>query len=99
MNLVWSREARLALAALETRLAARYSETQAAESVYELVRRIHRLPDHPELGRMVPELGHPQLRELVDKWNRVLYRLRPDAIEVVAILPARIPLDADCEND
>jgi hypothetical protein len=29
----------------------------------------------------------------VDKWNRVLYRLGPEAIEVVTIVPARISLD------
>lgn len=63
-----------------------------------LVRRVDRLQDHAQLGRAVPEYGHPQLRELVDKWNRVLYRLRPDAIEIVTIVPARVPL-ADPEND
>jgi hypothetical protein len=29
----------------------------------------------------------------------VLYRLRPDAIEIVTIVPARIPLETDPEND
>jgi hypothetical protein len=33
------------------------------------------------------------LRELVDRWNRVLYRLCSDAIEVVTIVPTRMPLD------
>ena len=32
-------------------------------------------------------------------WSRVLYRLRPDAIEIVTIVPARIPLETDPEND
>jgi len=41
----------------------------------------------------VPEYGQWQLRELVDRWNRVLYRLRSDAVEVVAIVPTRMPLD------
>ena len=64
------------------------------------MRRIAQLERHAQLGRAVPEYGHPQLRELVDNWNRVIYRLRPDAIEIVTIVPARIPLDlADPEND
>jgi len=50
-------------------------------------------------GRIVPEYGHWQLRELVDKWNRVLYRLQPDAIEIVTIVPARMALVSDPEND
>jgi len=100
MNVVWSDEAVLALVALETKLAERYSETKAAEIVDDLVRRVDRLQDHPQLGRAVPEYGQWQLRELVDKWNRVLYRLRPDAIEIVTVVPARVPLDTiEPEND
>jgi len=64
-----------------------------------MVKRIDRLHD-PQLGRAVPEYGRPQLRELVDRWNRVLYRLGPDAIEIVTIVPGRIPLDSgDPVND
>jgi toxin ParE1/3/4 len=98
MKVVWSDEAVYALITLEIRLAERYSAAKAAEVVDALVRRVDRLQDHPQLGRAVPEYGHPQLRELVDNWNRVLYRLRPDAIEIVTIVPARVPL-ADPEND
>lgn len=82
------------------KLADRYSAEKAAEIVETLIHRVERLEDHAQLGRAVPEYGHPQLRELVDNWNRVLYRLRPDAIEIASIVPARIPLDvADPEND
>jgi plasmid stabilization system protein ParE len=95
MKLVWSEEAGAALVALEERLARRYSPEKAAEIVDTLVRRVERLQQHPELGRAVPEFGHWQLRELVDNWNRILYRLRPDAIEVVTIVPARIPLNSN----
>jgi len=93
MKVVWSDDAVWALVALETRLAQRYSSDKAARIVEELVRRVDRLEDHPQLGRVVPEYGQWQLRELVDPWNRVLYRLRADAIEVVTIVPSRMPLD------
>ena len=95
MKVRWSEEAVAALEALEARLAASHSPEQAAEIVDTLVRRVDRLEAHPKLGRTVPEYGQWQLRELVDGWNRVLYRLRPDAVEVVTIVPARIPLDLD----
>lgn len=71
----------------------RYSSEKAARIVEDLVRRVDRLEDHPQLGRVVPEYGQWQLRELVDRWNRVLYRLRSDALEVVTIVPTRMPLD------
>jgi len=99
MKLVWSDEAVYALVALEVKLAQRYSAEKAAEVVDQLVQRIEHLEDHAQLERMVPEYGYPQLRELVDNWNRVLYRLRADAIEIVTIVPARVPLDGgDPEN-
>jgi len=100
MKVVWSDDATWALVALETRLAQRSSPDQAASIVEELVRRVERLEDHPQLGRVVPEYGQWQLRELVDRWNRVLYRLRSDAIEVVTIVPTRMPLDQrDTEDE
>lgn len=99
MKVVWSEEAVLALVTLETKLAERYSEAKAAEVIDALVQRVTRLEEHPQLGRAVPEYGHWQLRELVDKWNRVLYRLRADAIEIVTVVPARVPLDLEPEND
>jgi plasmid stabilization system protein ParE len=93
MNVVWSDDAVQALIALEIKLSQRYSSQKAASIVDDLVRRVDRLQDHPQLGRVVPEYGQWQVRELVDKWNRVLYRLRADAIEVVTIVPTRMPLD------
>ncbi len=100
MKVVWSDDAVWALVALETRLAQRYSSNKAARIVEDLVRRVDRLEDHPQLGRVVPEYGQWQLRELVDRRNRVLYRLRPDALEVVTIVPTRMPLDErDAEDE
>jgi len=96
MKVIWSEEARAALLALEERLARRYSGERAAEIVDTLVERVARLEDNPQLGRIVPEYGRWQLRELVDNWNRVLYRLLPDSIEIATIVPGRIPLP---END
>lgn len=93
MKVVWSEEAARALVALEARLARRYSADRAARIVEGLVRRTSLLEDHPQLGRIVPEYGEWQLRELLDRWNRVLYRLRPDAIEIVTIAPSWMPLD------
>jgi plasmid stabilization system protein ParE len=92
MKVVWSDDAVMALADLEAELARRYTPEKAAQIVNALVHRVDRLQDHPQLGRVVPEYGRWQLRELVDRWNRVLYRLRPDAVEVVAIVPARMQL-------
>ena len=83
MKVVWSDEAVYALIALEMKLADRYSAEKAAEIVETLVRRIEHLEEHAQLGRTVPEYGHPQLRELVDNWNRVLYRSHENRLALV----------------
>ena len=50
MKVVWSDEAASALVALETKLAERHSAEKVAEIIDQLVRRVDRLRDHPELG-------------------------------------------------
>lgn len=100
MKVLWSEEAGAALVALEQSFATRYSPDKAAAIVEALVERVDRLVGNPQIGRAVPEYGRWQLRELVDNWNRVLYRLLPDSIEIVTIVPGRIPLPPnDPEND
>jgi plasmid stabilization system protein ParE len=58
MKVVWSDDAAWALVALEARLVKRYSSQKAARIVDDLVRRVDRLQDHPQLGRVVPESGN-----------------------------------------
>jgi plasmid stabilization system protein ParE len=44
---------------------------------------------HPEIGKMVLDLEDSALRELVVPPYRLFYRIRPDAIEVLAIVHER----------
>jgi plasmid stabilization system protein ParE len=95
MKVVWSDDAVWALVALETRLAQRYSADKAARIVGDLVRRVDRLEDHPQLGRAVPEYGPWQLRELVGGAKDAVHRparARPGLVE-------RDPRDAGREQD
>jgi plasmid stabilization system protein ParE len=43
----------------------------------------------PESGREVPEVGKPEVRELIEPPYRVIYRLTGDRVEVVAVVHAR----------
>lgn len=76
MKVVWSDEAVFALIALEMKLAERYSAERAADIVEALVRRLEHLEQHAQLGRAVPEYGHPQLRELFDSFDIARQRSR-----------------------
>ncbi len=99
MKVVWSEEAARALIALEARYARLYSPDRAVRIIEVLVRRVALLERHPRLGRVVPGCGKWQLREAVDRWHRKLYRLGADAIEIVTIAPAWMPLDERDADD
>ena len=55
-----------------------YAERGLAEVgvrlVRELLERVDHLPEHPDVGRMVPEFGQPALREIIHPPFRVVYR-------------------------
>ena len=65
------------------------SPVYAEQVVDQLVRRLAQVQAFPESGRVVPELARAEVRELVEAPYRVIYRVRPDAIEVVAVVHAR----------
>ncbi len=52
---------------------------------------VERLPDFPEIGRVVPEIGDPSVRELIRRPCRIVYRVRADSkeIEVARVWHAR----------
>jgi hypothetical protein len=41
-------------------------------------------------GRVVPEFEIPQLREVLQSPYRVIYRIKPDEIEVIAVVHASL---------
>lgn len=50
----------------------------------------------PMLGRAVPEIGNPEIRERIYRQYRIIYRIKPEYIEIVAIRhSARETLDID----
>jgi len=47
---------------------------------------------HPEIGRMVPELGNPALRELIVRPYRVVYAVRENEVHVLGVVHSRMLL-------
>jgi len=45
-----------------------------------------KLADNPEIGRKVPEIDDSNIRELIFQNYRIMYRLRADAIQIIAVL-------------
>jgi toxin ParE1/3/4 len=45
-----------------------------------------KIADSPLSGRMVPEYQTPDIRELIEKPLRIIYRIEQDQIDVLAVI-------------
>ena len=85
MSVIWSQEAGENLFDIE--------EFIARDSLERAVRFIDALIDHaetilsdnPRSGRTVPEIGNPDIRELIYRGYRIVYRLNGDRIEILTV--------------
>lgn len=73
----------------------RDSAAAAQTVVVRLFTAIEQLADFPQSGRIVPEFGHPELRELVRGSYRIVYRVRDGGVQLIRIHHAARPLDPD----
>jgi plasmid stabilization system protein ParE len=60
-------------------------EAAARRWLEELFERVDALRSFPDSGRMVPELGREEIRELLVGSCRVIYRHRGDLVEIAVI--------------
>ena len=69
---------------------AQYIERDSSYYAQSVVSRIvllaDSIPDQPELGRVVPEIQNPDYRERFVHKYRVIYRVEPERILVVAVI-------------
>ena len=65
---------------------ARDSEFHATNQVERFFASAERLKTHPRMGRMVPEVGHPSIRELIVGNYRMMYHLsEEDVVEMLTV--------------
>ena len=50
-----------------------------------IVSAVSRLESHPLSGRVVPEVGDESLREVIHGNYRIVYRVRPDLVEIATV--------------
>lgn len=65
---------------------ARDSETYAGDFVESILSAVERLSTFPRLGRVVPEADVPDIRELIFRGYRILYRVDQDGVQVLAVI-------------
>jgi len=62
------------------------SPTYAKQMVDRITRRSVQMAEHPLSGRKVPEYSAEDVRELIEKPYRIIYRTKVDQIDVLAVL-------------
>lgn len=85
--IVWSPSALRDLESIRSYIA-HDSPAYADLVVRRLVVAVQRLQRFPESGRIVPEFGVPELREVIRPPYRLVYRVRSRSVEIVTVFRA-----------
>jgi len=68
------------------------SPAYALAVVGRLYQAVGQLAPFPDSGRIVPERAHPEIRELIRPPYRIVYRRRPDLVEILLVFRSSLPL-------
>jgi addiction module RelE/StbE family toxin len=61
------------------------SKFYADRFVTKLINRVDQLENHPQSGRIVPEFGKEDIRELIEGNYRIIFRIKVDHVGVVRV--------------
>jgi toxin ParE1/3/4 len=86
--LIWTHRARADLRAIHDYIA-KDSPQNAKRVAHEIRRKAEALAEPPRIGRKVPELNDPQLREISAFSWRILYHLREGNVFIVTLIHKR----------
>lgn len=84
----WTEAALAQLTAIQDYIA-QTSPVYAARLIERIFARGPQLAQFPHSGRHVPERMDPALREVLEGPYRVIYRVRPEHVEVLAVVHGR----------
>ena len=62
------------------------SPIYAKRTVDKITRRSEQIVDHPQSGRKVPEYDTEDIRELIERPYRIIYRIKADQIDILAVI-------------
>jgi plasmid stabilization system protein ParE len=94
MQVLWTHAARQDLVDIGDYIALRSPEA-AARFVAELLDRTKVLRTAPFAGRIVPELGREDIRELIHGIYRIVYRRTSGAVQILTVFEGHRLFDAD----
>ena len=62
------------------------SKFYAQKVSQDIIDSTEKLNQFPEIGKMVPEIEEPNIRELIVYSYRLVYEIKPESIDVLAII-------------
>jgi len=87
MNVFWTNTAEEHLDSIFNYIA-KDSPAYAKRMVDRLTARSIQIAEYPISGRAVPEYDLPQIREVIEGPFRIIYYIKPDGIDVLAVIHA-----------
>lgn len=97
MRVVWTKKSREHLGAIFDYIS-RDSAQYARRMVDRITSRSKQLAVLPQSGRVVPEFGHSDIREIVEGAYRIIYQVDKPQISVLAVIHSARLLPADVDD-
>lgn len=84
IKIIWTHEALLRLFEIEDFIS-QDSPDRAGKFVDQLIEHTESLSDNPLSGRTVPEISNPDIRELIFRKYRIVYRIKRNNIDILTV--------------
>jgi plasmid stabilization system protein ParE len=97
MNVFWTLRARSRLKLIRDYLIAE-APMVADRTIGRLVNCFRQIGELPYSGRQVPEYRQNDLREILERPYRILYRIRVDRIDIITVIHYRQLLPSDLKE-
>lgn len=94
MTVIWTREALEKLNEIEEFIGADSPE-RAETFIDYLIEHAESISQNPEIGRKVPEILNPQIREVIVKKYRIVYRIKEGKVIILTVFEGHRLLRTD----
>ena len=84
MTVIWTRESLEKLSEIEEFIGTD-NPKRAVTFINHLIERGESISRNPKIGRTVPEISNPDIREIIVKKYRIVYRVKKDKIEILTV--------------
>ena len=98
MNVYWTETAVENLSAIYAYIA-QTSPQYAARLIDRIIRRSQQIANFPLSGRIVSEFETEQIREVIEGSYRIIYYIKPEQIEVLAVIHGSQQITSSSADD